>query len=680
MRFPSAVILGLVCLATLRSEAAPLTNCLEIAGLPDLAREDLRPVDFVAQVQAHHPAQTEKDLNHVFVSDGQAGIGLHWLTNMPFALGDTLRIRGNVQFYPNVGNLVVPSDLRILSHGTPFAPESVTLRQIQGTRFRCRRVIATGTVIDAFCDEIDPRNIWLILSDGQNTVSAAVPSANLSRNALPQVIGRRVTVRGLCSPYHPGRRRFVDSWISVRNTDSISFGEEDRSDPFAAPSLTDSLPQQTFQRRRLDGLVIATWDRRRMFVCSANGELTEVDLMADKTLPRVGDRIRATGFALTDPFFIRLVQSDWRHEDLPDAPRLFAEDAAPRDFLVDNTNDIKFEPKFNGRLKRLTGTVRGVPNRATGQPFLHIDCDGYLIPVNVSALAEDVDGLVQGARVAVTGACLMELDDRDAVPGFPRIRGFTLIVRDRADIEILATPSWWTPLRLLAVIAVLLLVIAVIIVWNVSLRILAERRGRALFRENVARIGANLRTEERTRLAVELHDSLSQMLTGISLQVEAGETAVAARSLESCRQELRNCLWDLRNETLDDADLNTAIRRTLEPHLGGARLAVRFNVPRAKLSDSTAHAILMIVRELAANAVRHGRARTIRVAGSLDGDALMLSVQDDGCGFDPENRPGLEEGHYGLQGVWERVNRHNGTLRIDSAPGKGTYVSITLGR
>ena len=157
MRFPSAVILGLVCLATLRSEAAPLTNCLEIAGLPDLAREDLRPVDFVAQVQAHHPAQTEKDLNHVFVSDGQAGIGLHWLTNMPFALGDTLHVRGNVQFYPNVGNLVVPSDLRILSHGTPFAPESVTLRQIQGTRFNCRRVITTGTVVDAFCAEATRR-------------------------------------------------------------------------------------------------------------------------------------------------------------------------------------------------------------------------------------------------------------------------------------------------------------------------------------------------------------------------------------------------------------------------------------------------------------------------------------------------------------------------------------------
>ena len=151
---------------------------------------------------------------------------------------------------------------------------------------------------------------------------------------------------------------------------------------------------------------------------------------------------------------------------------------------------------------------------------------------------------------------------------------------------------------------------------------------------------------------------------------------IADKALQSCRDELRNCLWDLKNRALEEKDMNEAIRRTVSPFVGDVVLLIRFNVPRDQISDNTAHALMRIVRELAANAVRHGRARTIRVAGSLDGDALMLSVQDDGCGFDPENRPDISTGHFGIQGVIERIERLEGTYAIESSPGHGATVSI----
>ena len=62
----------------------------------------------------------------------------------------------------------------------------------------------------------------------------------------------------------------------------------------------------------------------------------------------------------------------------------------------------------------------------------------------------------------------------------------------------------------------------------------------------------------------------------------------------------------------------------------------------------------------------------------LDGDELRFSVWDDGCGFDPERRPGLAEGHFGLQGVRERVSRGGGTLVVESAVGRGTKVKVSL--
>ncbi len=124
--------------------------------------------------------------------------------------------------------------------------------------------------------------------------------------------------------------------------------------------------------------------------------------------------------------------------------------------------------------------------------------------------------------------------------------------------------------------------------------------------------------------------------------------------------------------------MGKAIRQTLTPHIGGANLRIRFDVPRLKLQDSTAHDLFRILRELTSNAIVHGGARNILIAGVLDGGRLRFSVQDDGCGFVPETRPGTEQGHFGLDGIRERLRRHHGTMAIASAPGKGCKVSITL--
>ena len=57
---------------------------------------------------------------------------------------------------------------------------------------------------------------------------------------------------------------------------------------------------------------------------------------------------------------------------------------------------------------------------------------------------------------------------------------------------------------------------------------------------------------------------------------------------------------------------------------------------------------------------------------------LLFSVQDDGCGFDPENHLGVRQGHFGLQGIRERVNRFGGTMEIKSRAGEGAKVTIAL--
>jgi signal transduction histidine kinase len=139
--------------------------------------------------------------------------------------------------------------------------------------------------------------------------------------------------------------------------------------------------------------------------------------------------------------------------------------------------------------------------------------------------------------------------------------------------------------------------------------------------------------------------------------------------LESSRTELKNCLFDLRSDTVDDPDFKRAIEKTLTMLKREAGITVRFNVPRSLMTDITAHAVLCIIRELVANAIHHGEATRIRIAGIVDGKKILFSVRDNGCGFDPKRHPGPREGHFGLAGVHERLAAINGSFSIISRPG-----------
>ena len=134
----------------------------------------------------------------------------------------------------------------------------------------------------------------------------------------------------------------------------------------------------------------------------------------------------------------------------------------------------------------------------------------------------------------------------------------------------------------------------------------------------------------------------------------------------------------LRMVTLEEKDFAEAVRKTIAPVAIGAETHVRFDVSRARLSDTTAHAVMCIIRELVSNAVRHGHAKTVSVAGELHDGALSLSVRDDGCGFDVDGAAGANEGHFGLEGIRERAKRLDGEFRIESAPGNGTKANVKL--
>ena len=154
--------------------------------------------------------------------------------------------------------------------------------------------------------------------------------------------------------------------------------------------------------------------------------------------------------------------------------------------------------------------------------------------------------------------------------------------------------------------------------------------------------------------------------------------AIVDRMLKSCRDDIRNCIWDLRANSLDQRSLDQAITLALDPHIGNVALKVNFNVSRSRISEPALHVLIRIVRELAINAIRHGNATEMMVVGGIEDNKLVCSVSDNGCGFDPQSVPGVTQGHFGLQGVRERVRSLGGSLTIESSPGRGTRVVVRL--
>ena len=608
--------------------------------------------------------------------------------------GDRVRATGRTGLSDYGHGAAFSSALELLARGSEPVPRTTDPGTIASGAVDFRLATFTGTVRDAFPSRTSVHWSILVVSGGGETVNVSLTHRGRSSDFTTALIGARIRLTGVAVPQDDGLRYRGGRLFKCSSPDAIRILKAP-DDPFDVPGVETISNLRPSEIARLDrhgirGSVIAVWGRGRVMVRTATGEFADIDF-ADDDVPSFGERIEAIGFPESDLYRINLTRARWRRTSpTRDAPEP-ASDLSARELLTDGSGRTRIEIAAHGRAIRLRGIVRSVPGTDSDGGVFHIADGDFLVPVDVSANRGILGRIQIGARVSVAGTCAMDVENWRPNAVFPRVNGFTVVPRTPEDVRVISSPPWWTPARFAAALSVLLALLAVFFVWNRILNRIVNRRSRELLKEQIAHIGADLRVDERTRLAVELHDSIAQNLTGVAMEIEtAGQLAgdgnqelrqhleLSARSLASCRAELRNCLWDLRNRALEETDLDKAIEWTLLPHTKGVKLDIDFRVPRNLLSDKTLHCILSVIRELTVNGVRHGKARTVTVRGSLENRNLAFSVADDGTGFDPDAAPGVLQGHFGLQGVRERLRQHDGVLTIDSRPGRGTTVSITL--
>jgi signal transduction histidine kinase/streptogramin lyase len=212
-------------------------------------------------------------------------------------------------------------------------------------------------------------------------------------------------------------------------------------------------------------------------------------------------------------------------------------------------------------------------------------------------------------------------------------------------------------------------------------------------RERQVRSRFALVLQERARLAREVHDTLAQGFVGIAQQLDAVEMTLPAEA-ETARNSLslaqnmarhslteaRRSLMDLRAAALEDQDLAVALESAAHRWMANSRVELKVDVngDSSKVPEEVAHHVFRIAQEAVANAVNHAAPGHVDVSLRIESKRLRLSVQDDGRGFEPEIVFASEGGSFGLIGMRERAERIDGELRVESHPGKGTSVEVTV--
>ena len=200
--------------------------------------------------------------------------------------------------------------------------------------------------------------------------------------------------------------------------------------------------------------------------------------------------------------------------------------------------------------------------------------------------------------------------------------------------------------------------------------------------------------EERERISRDLHDGIIQAIYGVALSLEdvpsmmssdPGEASArvdhAIDSLNLAIREIRNFILGLRSELLHGADVVAGMATLAEEFSTSSAADVELDLaidPDVIAGLSMTHRVqlLQMAREALSNAARHAYATTIRLSIQADEGVLRLTVHDDGIGFDAQADP--PAGHLGLANLRQRATALGGDMTIDSSPGQGTRLVITV--
>ena len=604
---------------------------------------------------------------------------------------------------------LLPTAIRVIGSATTPEPHGTSPRRFFSGADDCVLVEIAG-VVRAVRESADAIDLSMAV-DGNPFIVHVEREA--MQGASGDLVDAEVRVAGVAMARTNTRGELTMPSLAVGTSGRATVIAARRFPPFEAPML----PLRHLNGYRAephDGHMVRIEGTVSHAVAAAELYLqdgvTGVRVATDSSEPFTpGDRVEAAGFVDTSGRVAGLCHAVVRRvaSGSPPQPVSITPDAIlEKNLFAARSYIIAFPGDYEGCLVTFPATL--LERQATHAGGSLILAAGKTTVVAILSAADEgrLRGLMPGSEVSLTGIAHTDWEPpADAWGWLPNVSDrMRLLVRSAEDVVVLRQPSWWTSRRLAILAGSLAAVAAGAFLWGVLLRRQAVRLAQQIAEEIRLRRDAAVEFEatlrERNRLAVNLHDTVLQTVTGIGYQVAAckddeGRPSVdvdrhfglVERMVTHAMRQLRGTVWALKAAAPSGRPFPAALA-DLAARLGEERdvvIDVGVAETTPTLDELVAGNLLLIAQESLLNALRHADASAIAVrfgpvapltvAGP---PAVELTVRDDGHGFDPASRPGAQEGHFGIEGMCERVERLGGSIAIESQPGSGTTVVVRL--
>lgn len=471
--------------------------------------------------------------------------------------------------------------------------------------------------------------------------------------------------------------RFVDI---VQPAPKVPFAKPD----FSAASIRAlKVNAGLMHRMKIKGVV--TCKRNGFFVLQDKTGGVLVQPAAGEVV-RMGERVEAVGFPTASPSGTMLTEALVRRMGSAVMP-----DPVP---LPLDTSSID---EWNCDLVNIEAVLLE-QHSAHGVQYMDLQAGQRVFRATLPVTGGTLDTFAPGSLVRVTGIAQI----KEAEPlragldrtGKPLVASLDLLLRSTNDLVVLKRPPWWTWEYTAGTITLFCGGLFMAFIWIKTLRKRVEEKTDEL-RTTMVRLQKETQISatfaERDRLAGEIHDSIEQGLSAIMMQMDAAAKlvnqpqevtrflALAKNMAGFSRSEVQRAVWDMQSPLLENADLATALRRVAaEISIGETPRVMLETVGAARaLPSSTEHHLLRIGQEAITNAVKHACPKTIWLRLNYETDWLTLTVEDDGCGFDPDAMQ-QRTAHFGLHGVSTRGRKINASVTISSKEGHGTRITVKV--
>ena len=586
--------------------------------------------------------------------------------------------------------MILPRSVEVVGRGPLPEPRHADYPFLFSGAADHRRVDVRG-VVQGFRET---ESAWLLFIDAEpGEVGALFPKSAFSPDPS-SLVDAKVRIQGVCGACYNRRGDFLSPRIHMNSLDDLVVERSALAQPFEAPKVTlgglagyRTTPQGA-HRMRVEGVVTYVQPGRCFYIQEGASGVRVETRAADPV--HVGDRVEVAGFLSMNRRIAGLKEA---------VVRPIRTDAAPPPVAVTLSELGLREAAADGLLVTVQARLLEAQRIADGcQLVLTAGKSGFVAKLSGEG-ASRLLALQDGSELSLTG--IVDIDLTYDYRVRPNVERIGLLLRSPADVQVVRGPSWWTPRRLLQALAGLAAVLLAAFTWVVLLRRQVITQSTELAKEMRTRRDAAVEFDatlrERNRLAANLHDTLLQTLGGIGYQLEACEVSgrvdaaetkkhfdMAQRMVDHAMSQLHDSVWTLRSLPLRSRTFPEALR-SLADRMGqeyAAQITVETNGSLGELPEFVAGNLLLVLQEAVSNALRHGHAVhvAITVATEAPDSRIELTVRDDGQGFVPGTQQGMEQGHFGIEGMRERVERLGGSLEIESTPSGGTTVRANVNR